>query len=138
MNTHKLLENVWLLREIQIRFSCSGGSCSSKLIYPFSLARPECWSGWARWLVSQHKLSWESHTTQVDSASARKDVQKEVGVTLEDQVLFLKRTEDQPPRSEGSWHFCSQLSWPVAGTQFPALWDQSEGSKICYTMNGRF
>lgn len=65
-------------------------------------------------------------------------MQKEAGVTLEDQVLFLKRTEDQPPKSEGSWHFCSQLSWPVAGTQFPTLWDQSEGSKICYTMNGRF
>lgn len=64
LNTHRLLENI--------------------LIYLFSLARPDCQSGWAYWPVSQHMLSWELGITQGDSSPARKDVQKELEIISED------------------------------------------------------
>lgn len=45
-------------------------------------------------------LSWDLNVTWADSAPARKDLQKELELILEDQVLFCKRTGVQfaPPK----------------------------------------
>jgi len=63
LNTQRLFENI--------------------LIYLFSLARPDCQSGWAYWPVSQRRLSWELDLTQADCSPVRKDVQKELEIISE-------------------------------------------------------
>lgn len=86
--------------ERQNRKTLFGGSCGNILFFPFSLARHDRWSGWAYWPVSKHMLSWDSNITRAESVPARKDLQKELELILEDQVLFCKRTGVQfaPPK----------------------------------------